>query len=54
MDKLKLPEVRDTASLDDAALSLLHRQIIIKKKFLRRIYEDFYRRINACRRLPAG
>jgi SAM-dependent methyltransferase len=42
MDNLKLPEVRDTASLDDAALSLLHRRIICKKKFLRRIYEDFY------------
>jgi SAM-dependent methyltransferase len=42
LDKLKLPEVRDAASLDDAALSSLHRQIIIKKKFLRRIYVDFY------------
>lgn len=45
MDKLKLPEVRNTASLDDAALSLLHRQIIIKKIFLRRIYEDFYQEL---------
>jgi SAM-dependent methyltransferase len=45
LDKLKLPEVRDAASLDDAALSLLHRQIIIKKAFLRRIYEDFYQEL---------
>jgi SAM-dependent methyltransferase len=45
LDKLKLPEVRDSASLDDAALSLLHRQIICKKKFLRRIYVDFYQEL---------
>ena len=42
LDTLKLPEIRNADTLDDAALSLLHRQIIIKKKFLRRIYEDFY------------
>ena len=45
LEKLKLPEVRDTASLDDAALSMLHRQIICKKKFLKRIYEDFYQEL---------
>lgn len=45
LDKLKLPEVDNAASLDDAALSQLHRQIICKKKFLRRIYEDFYQEL---------
>jgi SAM-dependent methyltransferase len=45
LDKLKLPEVCNTASLDDEALSLLHRQIICKKKFLRRVYEGFYREL---------
>lgn len=45
LDKLKLPEVRDAEMLDDASLSLLHRQIIMKKKFLRRIYADFYREL---------
>jgi SAM-dependent methyltransferase len=45
LDKLKLPEVRESASLDDASLSLLHRQIICKKKFLRRIYVDFYQEL---------
>lgn len=45
MDKLKLPEVREAAALDDASLSLLHRQIISQKKFLRRIYTDFYQEL---------
>jgi hypothetical protein len=35
MDKLKLPEVRDTASLDDTALSLLHRRICFMWVFTR-------------------
>lgn len=45
VDKLKLPEVRNAISLDDASLSLLHRRIICRKKFLRRIYVDFYREL---------
>jgi SAM-dependent methyltransferase len=54
LDKLKLPEVRDTASLDDAALSLLHRRIIRSKIFLRRIYEDFYKELMASAGYSSG
>jgi len=42
LDKLKLPELRDGMSRDDAALTLLHSKIIRRKEFLRRIYLDFY------------
>jgi SAM-dependent methyltransferase len=42
LDKLKLPELRDGLSRDDAALTLLHSRIIRRKKFLRQIYLDFY------------
>ncbi len=42
IDKFKLPEIRDSHLLDDAALSRLHRQIICKKTFLKQIYVDFY------------
>lgn len=42
LDWLKLPQIRNSADLDEAALSMLHSQIIRQKPFLRRIYLDFY------------
>jgi SAM-dependent methyltransferase len=39
---LKLPEARCIEDLDDPATTLLHAQIIQRKKFLRRLYIDFY------------
>ncbi|MGB2705877.1 MAG: radical SAM protein, partial [Candidatus Omnitrophota bacterium] len=40
----KLPETKEISSLDDPQTTLLHRDIIQKKPFLRRIYTDFYNR----------
>lgn len=45
IDKLKLPEVQKVTDLDDASTTLLHAQIIQKKYFLRRLYLDFYVRL---------
>lgn len=39
---LKLPEFRNTRSIDDVSLSLLHAGSIRRKPFLRRLYTDFY------------
>ena len=45
INKLKLPEVEGVTDLDDASTTLLHAQIIQKKYFLRRLYLDFYGRL---------
>jgi SAM-dependent methyltransferase len=47
LDRLKLPELQGTDSWNDAQKTLLHRDIILKKKFLRRIYADFYHELSA-------
>lgn len=39
---LKLPEFRNTRSIDDVSLSLLRADSIRRKPFLRRLYADFY------------
>jgi SAM-dependent methyltransferase len=39
---LKLPEARTIVNLDDPSTTLLHAQIIRRKKFLRKLYIDFY------------
>ncbi|MDH4241037.1 MAG: class I SAM-dependent methyltransferase [Phycisphaerae bacterium] len=40
---LKLPETRCIKDLDDPATTLLHAEIVQKKKFLRKLYIDFYK-----------
>jgi len=39
---LLMPERRETADLDDPATTLLHADIIRKKRFLRDLYREFY------------
>ncbi len=40
----KLPETKEISGLDDSRATLLHRDIIQKKPFLKNIYTDFYNR----------
>ncbi len=42
LDALRLPETRGIASLDDPAATALHRAIILKKPFLKRLYAEWY------------
>lgn len=42
---LKLPETRCIKDLDDPATTLLHAEIVQKKKFLKKIYIDFYKEL---------
>ena len=51
---LKLPETRNIKDLDDPAVTLLHRDILRKKGFLRKLYTDFYRQFGTAVRQPAG
>jgi SAM-dependent methyltransferase len=53
-DWLKLPETRNIKDLDDPAVTMLHGDILRKKGFLRKLYTDFYRRLGAAVRQPAG
>lgn len=41
--RLRLAEIEPCADLDDPSTTEVHRQILAKKPFLRRLYEDFYR-----------
>ncbi len=43
LDLLKLPQVKTAIDMDDCALTLLHKQILMEKKFLLKVYENFYR-----------
>ena len=43
LDLLKLPQTKEAAACDDRSLTLLHKEILLQKGFLRKIYEDFYR-----------
>lgn len=43
LDLLRLPEASKISDLDAPEVTLLHRRIIQKKKFLRNLYLDFYR-----------
>ncbi len=52
LDFLKLPETRCISSLDDPSVTLLHSKILEKKKFLRRLYAEFYNDIAG--RMPQG
>jgi SAM-dependent methyltransferase len=48
IDWLKLPETKNIKDLDDPSATLLHRKILQKKVFLKKLYEDVYRQfINA-------
>lgn len=40
---LKLPEARGIEDLDDPAVTLLYREIIQRKGFLKKVYIDFYK-----------
>src|SRR4051812_26030622 len=42
LDFLKLPEAKNILDLDAPEATLLHREIIQKKPFLKKIYLDFY------------
>ena len=44
LDLLRLPETRAIGDLNDPAVTQLHARIIQRKPFLRRIYQDIYRR----------
>ena len=43
LDSLRLPEAKNIKDLDNPEVVLLHRNIIKKKPFLRKLYMDFYR-----------
>jgi hypothetical protein len=43
LELLKLPHVKDVSESDDRALTLLHREILSHKGFLRKLYKTFYR-----------
>ncbi len=49
---LRLEEAGGESEMDDLAATLLHREIIRQKEFLRRHYRDYYRQLG--RRLDAG
>jgi SAM-dependent methyltransferase len=40
---LKLPQTKDIENLNLPSTTVLHSKIIMQKKFLKRLYEDFYR-----------
>ncbi|MCD4779305.1 MAG: class I SAM-dependent methyltransferase [Candidatus Omnitrophica bacterium] len=46
MDALRLPELEGVDDLDDASTTELHREIILKKGFLKKIYVDLYQQYN--------
>ncbi len=52
IDYLKLPNPETFDNLDDPRATLWHRQVILEKGFLKKIYRDFYQRI--ARSLSAG
>jgi len=43
IERFKLPETRRIKDLDDSATTLLHAEIIQRKRFLRKLYADFYK-----------
>ena len=45
LDRLLLPEAREIENLDDASATVLHAEIIQQKRFLKKLYFDFYRRL---------
>jgi SAM-dependent methyltransferase len=52
---LSLPEAQEIEDLDEASTTELHRQIIWKKPFLRRLYLDFYKEFKrAIQQQPTG
>src|SRR5690349_20816425 len=52
LDFLVMPEARDIKNLDDPSTSLIHKKIIEKKPFLKRLYIDFYNEFQ--RLIPGG
>ncbi|HPN55237.1 MAG TPA: class I SAM-dependent methyltransferase [Candidatus Omnitrophota bacterium] len=55
LDSLKLPEAALINDLDDPQSTLIHRQIIRKKPFLKKLYMDFYRMLaGGLRGVPPG
>lgn len=42
IDLLKMPEMREIRDLDDPSTSLLHAKVIQKKRFLKKLYAEFY------------
>ena len=55
IDALRLPESRTITDLDDPSATVVHAQIIRRKKFLSEVYRDFYGRLkNALGPIGAG
>jgi len=42
LELLRLPEAKEKYNLDDRCTSILHREIIKRKSFLKNIYNDYY------------
>lgn len=51
---LKLPETRDIKDLDAVSTTKLHGEIIQKKRFLKKLYIDFYKQFLSAPREPGG
>lgn len=45
LDLIKLPQAKETLTCDDRSLTLQHKEILRQKRFLRKVYEDFYREL---------
>ena len=45
LDRLTLPATREIENLDDTSATVLHAEIIQQKRFLKKLYFDFYRRL---------
>lgn len=54
IDWLKLPETRNIEDLDAISTTILHGRIIQKKKFLKRLYLDFYQELLKSSKDPDG
>ena len=45
-ERLLLPEIKNDIDLSDLEITLLHKKILQKKKFLKSLYKDFYDEFN--------
>ncbi len=54
LEWLKLAETRDVKDLDDPATTLLHGEIVQRKRFLKELYIDFYKEFKESVSEPEG
>jgi SAM-dependent methyltransferase len=52
LDWLRLPEIKNIKDLDDPSATVLHREILQKKTFLKKFYEDVYRQFKSAVEQP--